>query len=133
MLAPDQAQALAETLVQPQLEKIKVEDYRYPGPLPSDKEICLVMLADCCEAASRSMEKTQDKIETLVNSIFQNKARDGQLDNSQLTQKELAIVKKSFISTLITMNHARIATHPKEEKKYEDDLFVAAGKKVPAP
>ncbi len=133
VLAPDQAQALAETLVQPQLEKIKVEDYRYPGPLPSDKEICLVMLADCCEAASRSMEKTQDKIETLVNSIFQNKARDGQLDNSQLTQKELAIVKKSFISTLITMNHARIATHPKEEKKYEDDLFVAAGKKVPAP
>lgn len=132
VLAPNQeqeVQALAKTLVQP----VKEEDYRYPGPLPADKEICLVMLADCCEAASRSMEKTQEKIETLVNSIFQNKIKDGQLDKSLLTLKELALIRKSFIATLVPMNHARIATHPEEEKKYEDDLFVAAGKKVPSP
>lgn len=109
-------------------------DFRYPGPLPSEKEVALVMLADCCEAASRSLEKpTPAAIEQLVCEIFRKKIRDGQLDNSTLTLKELALIRKSFINTLEHMNHGRII-YPKDDKKDEDDLFVAAGEGVsPAP
>ena len=113
---------------------IPESDFRYPGPLPSEKEVALVMLADCCEAASRSLEKpTPAAIEQLVCEIFRKKIRDGQLDNSTLTLKELALIRKSFINTLEHMNHGRII-YPKDDKKDEDDLFVAAGEEVsPAP
>ena len=111
-------------------EIVSQNDFRYRGPLPSDKEISLVMLADCCEAASRSLEKpTAETLSQLVDNIFRGKIRNGQLDDSKLTMHELAIIKKSFISTLKTMFHGRIA-YPKDDRKDEDDLFVAAGEKV---
>ena len=113
-------------------ENIPQNDFRYPGPVPSDKEICLVMLADCCEAASRSLEKpTEDTLSQLVNDIFRGKIRNGQLDHSELTMHELTIIRNSIINSLKTMFHGRIA-YPKDDKKDEDDLFVAAGKDVSA-
>lgn len=112
-------------------ENVKQSDFRYPGPLPSDKEICLVMLADCCEAASRSLEKsTPETISQLVEDIFRSKIRNGQLDHSDLTMHELTIIKNSFISSLKTMFHGRIA-YPKDDRKDEDDLFMAAGETFP--
>ena len=114
-------------------ENIPQNDFRYPGPLPSDKEICLVMLADCCEAASRSLEKpTEETLSQLVNDIFRGKIRNGQLDHSELTMHELTVIRNSIINSLKTMFHGRIA-YPKDDKKDEDDLFVAAGKDVSAP
>ena len=105
-------------------------DFRYPGPLPSDKEISLVMLADCCEAASRTLEKpTPETLAQLVNDIFRGKIRNGQLDHSELTMHELTVIRNCFVNTLKTMFHGRIA-YPKDEKKDEDDLFVAAGEKI---
>jgi hypothetical protein len=113
-------------------ENILQTDFRYPGPLPSDKEICLVMLADCCEAASRSLEKpTEETLSQLVNDIFRGKIRNGQLDNSELTMHELTIIRNSIINSLKTMFHGRIA-YPKDDRKDEDDLFMAAGKDVSA-
>jgi len=114
-------------------ENIPQNDFRYPGPLPSDKEICLVMLADCCEAASRSLEKpTEETLSQLVNDIFRGKIRNGQLDHSELTMHELTVIRNSIINSLKTMFHGRIA-YPKDDKKDENDLFVAAGKDVSAP
>ena len=111
-------------------EIVSRNDFRYSGPLPSDKEISLVMLADCCEAASRSLDKpTAETLAQLVDNIFRGKIRNGQLDDSRLTMHELAIIKNSFIGTLKTMFHGRIA-YPKDDRKDEDDLFVAAGEKV---
>ena len=113
-------------------ENIPQSDFRYPGPLPGDKEICLVMLADCCEAASRSLEKpTEETLSQLVNDIFRGKIRNGQLDHSELTMHELTVIRNSIINSLKTMFHGRIA-YPKDDKKDEDDLFVAAGKDVSA-
>ena len=110
---------------------IPESEFRYPGPLPSEKETALIMLADCCEAASRSLEHPSPAaLEQLVNEIFRKKIRDGQLDEAQLTLNELAIIRKSFINTLEHINHGRIA-YPKEDKTDEDDLFVAAGEKIP--
>ena len=113
-------------------ETVLQSDFRYPGPLPKDKEISLVMLADCCEAASRSLDKpTPETLAQLVNDIFRGKIRAGQLDDSELSLHELTVIKNSFINTLKTMFHGRIA-YPKDERKDEDDLFVATGTDIPA-
>ena len=107
---------------------ISEKDFRYPCPLPSDKEICVVMLSDCCEAASRSLEHpTEETLAELISEIFRKKIRSGQLDASNLTMAELSKIRKSFINTLKHMNHGRIA-YPKDENKDENDLFVADGK-----
>jgi hypothetical protein len=113
---------------------IPVDDseYRYPGPLPVEKEIVIISLADACEAAARSMVKpTPNKIEALVWEIIRKRIRDGQLNNANLTIAEITKIRESFTKTLITMNHSRIA-YPKDEVNDEDDLFVAAQKKESA-
>jgi len=104
------------------------EEYRYDGPLPHDKEIVLVSLADACEAASRSLQKpSPNKIETLVWDIIRRRVRDGQLDDADITVRELALVRDSFAKTLTTMLHGRIA-YPKDDEDDENDLFMAAAK-----
>jgi putative nucleotidyltransferase with HDIG domain len=90
------------------------EDYRYPGPLPKTREETIISLADSCEAASRSLEKpTPQKIDTLVNDIFQNRLFDGQLDESVCTMQEIYTIKESIKVTLRSMLHIRTA-YPKE-------------------
>ena len=104
-------------------------EYRYQGPLPMEKEIVIISLADACEAAGRSMIKpTPNKIESLVWEIIRKRIRDGQLNDADLTVGEITKIKESFTKTLITMNHSRIA-YPKEEVDDENDLFMAAEKK----
>ena len=93
----------------PEMYKVGEESYRYAGPKPKSKEAGLVMLADSVEAASRSLEKpTQDNLKRLINEIFNNYLLDGQLDNSNLSLKELKIIASSFLSTLDTVFHPRI-------------------------
>ena len=83
--------------------------FRYPGPLPETREETIVSLADSVEAASRSMHFfDRDKIETLVRDIIQDRWADGQLAKSQLTNAELAIVRDSFIATLVPLLHSRL-------------------------
>ena len=104
-------------------EQVVEGDYRYPGPLPHEKEVVIVSLADACEAACRSLEKpTASKIEALVNDIFRKRWRDGQLDDANLTIEELSRINESFSHTLITMYHSRIA-YPKDENSDEDNIL----------
>lgn len=108
---------------------IEEQEYRYPGPLPREKEVVIVSLADACEAASRSIQKpTPAKIDTMVWELFRKRIRDGQLDEAELTFGELAKIRESFVMTLSTMLHGRIAYPKDEEFEDEDDLFVAAKK-----
>ena len=107
-------------------ECIDEHDFRYQGPNPQSKEIAILSLADACEAASRSLQKpSHGKIDELVSEIIQKRLRDGQLDSANLTFKELSIIKNSFVKTLTSMLHARVA-YPKEVVQDEDDLFVDA-------
>ncbi|MBD3412836.1 MAG: HDIG domain-containing protein [Candidatus Aminicenantes bacterium] len=93
----------------PEMHKVGEESYRYLGPKPKTKEAALVMLADSVEAASRSLEKpTEDNLKRLINDIFNNYLLDGQLDNSDLSLKELLTIASSFLSTLDTVYHPRI-------------------------
>lgn len=100
------------------------EKFRYKGPLPRQKEIALVMLADACEAASRSLERPDSpQIEKLVSSIIDQRLRSGQLDAANLTFRELRSIKESFIKTLPPMLHARVA-YPTKTVTNENDLLV---------
>jgi putative nucleotidyltransferase with HDIG domain len=93
-------------------EKFDDEAFRYPGPKPKTKEVAIVLLADSVEAASRTMrEPTPAKITELVHRIINNKFIDGQLDECDLTLKDLEKIAKVFIRILISMYHARI-TYP---------------------
>lgn len=97
-------------------QKLNEADFHYHGEPPAGKELSIISLADACEAASRSLNKpTAEMIEKLVNDIFAHRMRNGQLRNSQLTLEELELVRKSFISNLISLNHSRIA-YKKEAK-----------------
>ena len=112
-------------------ECISEHDFRYPGPCPRRKETAILSLADACEAASRSLEKpTHARICELVNTIFQKRLRDGQLDECSMTFRELSVIRESFTKTLTSMLHARVA-YPKEEDLLdENDLFVDAERKA---
>jgi membrane-associated HD superfamily phosphohydrolase len=85
------------------------QQFRYAGPKPQTKEAAIVMLADSVEAASRAMVKpTPAKIELLVNRVVADKLRDGQLDECELTFRELSKITTSFVRALTGTMHARI-------------------------
>lgn len=85
------------------------QQFRYDGVKPQSKEAAILMLADAAEAASRSLSKpTPGRIESMVDEIISEKLLDGQLDESDLTFKDISRIKESFIRTLTSMLHARI-------------------------
>ncbi|MCX7903788.1 MAG: HDIG domain-containing protein [Caloramator sp.] len=90
-------------------EDIDAESFRYPGPKPRLKESAIVMLADCVEAAVRSLKNvTLRDIEDTVGKIIEEKINDGQLDESSLTLKDIMNIKNSFINVLQGIFHNRI-------------------------
>jgi cyclic-di-AMP phosphodiesterase PgpH len=89
--------------------QVKEEDFRYPGPKPQTKEAGLVMLADMIEAASRSLvEPNASRIQGLVQRIINKVFSDGQLDECELTLKDLHEIAKSFNKTLSGIFHHRV-------------------------
>jgi putative nucleotidyltransferase with HDIG domain len=91
------------------LPPINADDYRYPGPKPQTKEAGLVMLADVVEAACRSLqEPTPARIQGLVNKLINGQFSDGQLDECELTLKDLHQIAKHFNQILATIHHKRI-------------------------
>jgi putative nucleotidyltransferase with HDIG domain len=91
------------------LPPINSDDFRYPGPKPQTKEAGLVMLADVVEAACRSLtEPTPARIQGLVNRLINGIFSDGQLDECELTLKDLHQIAKHFNQILATIHHKRI-------------------------
>ena len=85
------------------------EEFRYPGPRPQTRIAALVMMADAVEAATRSLaEATPARIEALVEKIINNIFLDGQIDECELTLKDLSKIKDSFIHVLLSIFHRRI-------------------------
>ena len=83
--------------------------FRYQGNLPSTKESAIVMLADSCEAAVRSMsEPTREDVAEMVRKIVQGKMDDGQLKMCPLTLGEINQIEKSFLVTFTGLMHERI-------------------------
>lgn len=85
------------------------EAYRYPGPRPNTKEAAILMLADTIEAAARSLkEHSADAMESLVEKAISENVVDGQLDECDLTLRELDLIKDSFKSVIRGVYHPRI-------------------------
>ena len=90
------------------------QDFRYDGPKPQTKEIAIICIADSLEAAVRSMkEPTSEKIKKLVDAIIEDKLKDGQFDECDLTMKELRKIKSVMCETLNGIFHSRIE-YPKD-------------------
>jgi len=84
--------------------------YRYPGPRPRNRETAIVMLADACESATRAMgEVTPARIEALVHDIVMKRLLDGQFEECEMTMRELELVERSLVKTLINIYHGRIS------------------------
>jgi putative nucleotidyltransferase with HDIG domain len=83
--------------------------YRYPGPRPRSKEAAIVMLADGTEASVRSLaEKNADTIRVMVDKIVSERLTDGQLDDSDLTLRNVQQIKDAFCELLLGVYHERI-------------------------
>ncbi len=88
---------------------INIDVFRYPGPIPQTREAGLVMLADAVEAASRTLANpTPSRIQGLVQNLINKIFSDGQLDNCELTLKDLHNIAKSFNKILNGIHHHRI-------------------------
>ena len=88
---------------------VKEEDFRYRGPRPQTKEAGLVMLADVIEAASKTLvDPTSARIQGMVQKIMNKVFSDGQLDECELTLKDLHAIAKSFNQTLSGIFHHRV-------------------------
>jgi len=94
--------------------KVEIEQFRYPGPRPRSRETALLMLADGTEARSRA-ERPQDEeaIRKLVLSTIEIAQKQGQLDDTNLTLKDLGIITDAFVTILKGTHHPRIP-YPKD-------------------
>ena len=96
-------------------EAVDENKFRYSGPRPSTNEIALLMLADTCEARMRA-ERPKDEagLQELIRSVVKDKLEIGELDDTQLTLRNLEEIVDSFTSTLRGVYHPRIQ-YPKSE------------------
>jgi hypothetical protein len=114
----------AKDLEEADVHEVNEKDFRYPGPKPQTREAGLVMLADALEAASRtlqdpSLSKIQGMTQTIVNRIF----ADGQLDECELTLKDLHAITSSFNRVLAGIYHQRIDyPEPENESSKKEDV-----------
>ncbi len=99
----------AKSKADPEVEQIDERDYRYPGPKPQTREAALIMLADAIEAASRTLtDPTPARIQGMVQKIINNIFIDGQLDECELTLKDIHNIAKSFNIVLSGIFHYRV-------------------------
>jgi len=99
-------------------DTVKEENFRYPGPKPQTREAGIVMLADVVEAAVRALDRPtsariQGRVKELVNDIF----ADGQLEECEMTLKDLHQIAKSFNNILTSIYHSRIEYPEKSQGK----------------
>lgn len=114
----DRAKAKAD----PGVQQVDERDYRYPGPKPQTREAALIMLADAVEAASRTLaDPTPARIQGMVQKIINNIFIDGQLDECELTLKDLHNIAKSFNRILAGIFHHRVDYPEPAWKEREKD------------
>jgi cyclic-di-AMP phosphodiesterase PgpH len=112
-------------------ETVDEQHYRYKGRKPSTKETAILMLADCCEGASRAAalnnrNLSREDLEGIVTGLITDRVEDGQLDEANLTFRELRAVQESFLETLVGVYHPRIA-YPEDPKKLAADAAAEVG------
>lgn len=90
-------------------EEVNMKNFRYEGPKPQTKEAAIVMLADSTEAAVRSIkEPNKENIEAMIKNIIKGKLNDNQLDECDLTLRNLKEISEAFLSVMMGIFHERI-------------------------
>ncbi len=90
--------------------QVSEEVFRYSGPKPQSRETAILMIADACESASRSLEKpTPQRIEELAASVIRQRIDDGQFDECPISFRELKTVEARIAFTLQSALHARVS------------------------
>ncbi len=101
-------------------EEVDKALFTYEGPIPQTRESGIVSMADAVESATRSLvNPTEEERRAIIDKIFRERILDGHLRDCQLTLGDLDKIKESFLTTLSTMNHNRIAYPPAANQ--EDD------------
>lgn len=96
------------------------EDFRYPGPKPQSRVAALVLMADAVEAASRVLTDTSPaRVSILVEKIINHCFIDGQLDNCELSFKDIREIRSNFVYLLTSMYHKRI-NYPGFDMEHEN-------------
>lgn len=96
--------------------KVREREFRYPGPLPTTKEQAIVMIADSCEAAARSLDNpTKEALEELIERIVTGKINDNQLILAKITFRDLTIIKREILRILTSVYHHRVK-YPDQDK-----------------
>jgi putative nucleotidyltransferase with HDIG domain len=111
------------------------DDFRYPGPKPQSKETAIVMLADSCEAAVRASHPTSiEEVDKIVRRIVTDKLTSGELDECDLTTRDLDQVRSAFVEMLHGVFHPRVK-YPegvKEEPAGDSPVTLPLPESVPA-
>ncbi len=97
-------------------DAVSKDTFRYPGPKPQSREAAILMLSDGVEASVRSLDnKDEPSIRAMVDGIVDARIEDGQLDDAELTLRNIAQIKEAFVQQLLGMYHSRI--------KYPDNVL----------
>ncbi len=106
----------AKSQEDPDLQKVDEKDFRYPGPKPQTREAAILMLADVTEAAVRSLkEKSSIRIQQTVQRAINDIFAESQLDECDLTLRDLNEIAKAFVRILLGIYHQRIE-YPKDKE-----------------
>jgi len=96
-------------------------EFRYPGPMPRSREAAILMLADAAESSVRATpEPTPGRIETQVHQIVTKRLTDGQLDDCDLTLREVHGIERSLVKSLTSIHHGRVQ-YPSQKAPRPDD------------
>jgi len=88
---------------------VREDDFRYPGPRPRSKEAAIVMIADTIEASARTLkDRSTEGIRDHVHRMIQGFIRDGQLDDCDLSFRDLRLVEEAMSNMVVSIYHARI-------------------------
>jgi putative nucleotidyltransferase with HDIG domain len=108
--------------------KVDENKFRYPGPAPRSKETALLMFADGVEACARAERPSSDEeLRALVKRVIDSRQKNGQLDDTPLSQRDLTSIIESFISTL------RVTYHPRLEYPKEPAAALETSSQSPSP
>ena len=90
-------------------EEVDIDEFRYPGPLPSSKENAILMMADSVEAASRTLKAyTSESISDLVENIVRRQEEEQQFTEADITFADITVIKEIFKNRLTNIYHSRI-------------------------
>jgi putative nucleotidyltransferase with HDIG domain len=106
-------------------EAVDIEQFTYPGPKPQTRESAIMMLADSCESTVRARKPSNKaEIVDIVDGIIDNRMRDGQLDESNLTMRDLSVTRDIFIEMLQAVFHPRINYPSLPPKRQTQEIAV---------